>query len=416
MPGTFGTQPTDDGVTASTDSSAHSGVFGRNDATDPPPAGSAGGAGVFGLSVSPGAAGVFGANNDPAKGSGVQGNGPEAGVSGFSESGAGVLAHSNSGDGGRLFAHNPGANGVLAMNDSTDDAPSGGAAPAGNGILATTKVGGAAGVFGASNHPTKGSGVQGNGPEAGVSGFSESGTGVLGHSNKGDGAQLFAHDPARNGVLGHNNGKGKAPTKGAPAGNGVYGYTEVSNASGVCGAVAAGNSGGAGVTGIGKVAGRFLGNVAITGSLTVNGDILLAGADYAEEFDVDDEDGGVVEASPGTVMVLSNDGSVRPAGTANDRRVVGVVSGGGRFRPGVILDHQVNGRRRCAIALTGKVLCKVDADLGAVAVGDLLTTSSTTGYAMRTSSIETSFGALIGKAMEPLDRGRGLVPILVSRG
>ena len=65
------------------------------------------------------------------------------------------------------------------------------------------------------------------------------------------------------------------------------------------------------------------------------------------------------------------------------------------------------------IALVGKVYCKVDADLSPIEVGDMLTTSSTPGHAMKAENLLLSFGAVIGKALESLPNGKGLLPILV---
>lgn len=113
-------------------------------------------------------------------------------------------------------------------------------------------------------------------------------------------------------------------------------------------------------------------------------------------------------------MVVDDRGIVRPSANAFDRRVVGVVSGAGSYRPGIVLDHQEDGDGRLPIALVGKVFCLVDADLGAVGVGDLLTTSATPGHAMTTCDPDRAFGAVIGKALGPLAAGRSLVPILVA--
>ena len=62
----------------------------------------------------------------------------------------------------------------------------------------------------------------------------------------------------------------------------------------------------------------------------------------------------------------------------------------------------------------GKVFCKVDAQFGAIEVGDLLTTSPTPGHAMKTSDPFKAFGAVIGKALRPFTAGRGLIPILIA--
>jgi hypothetical protein len=79
----------------------------------------------------------------------------------------------------------------------------------------------------------------------------------------------------------------------------------------------------------------------------------------------------------------------------------------------VVLDSR-NGSDRLPLALTGKVWCKVDADYGAVEVGDMLTTSSTPGHAMRATDQARAFGAVIGKALGGLKAGRSLIPVLAS--
>jgi hypothetical protein len=172
------------------------------------------------------------------------------------------------------------------------------------------------------------------------------------------------------------------------------------------------------VTGSCDVAGALhaAGNLVCDGDLhtkgnhIVDGNIQLAGADYAEDFDVVDVEG----AEPGTVMVLADSGGVRVSDAAYDRRVAGVISGAGGYHPAVILDRQTTGTDRRPLALMGKVYCRVDASDAPIAIGDLLTTSSTPGHAMKAVNPTLAFGAVIGKALRPLAGGRGLVPILVS--
>jgi hypothetical protein len=55
-----------------------------------------------------------------------------------------------------------------------------------------------------------------------------------------------------------------------------------------------------------------------------------------------------------------------------------------------------------------------DAQFGAIATGDLLTTSTTPGHAMKAGDAQQAFGAVIGKAMRPLTHGQGLIPILIA--
>lgn len=153
------------------------------------------------------------------------------------------------------------------------------------------------------------------------------------------------------------------------------------------------------------------GNISLSGVLNVaaGGDIQLAGADCAEQFDITDD-----AAEPGTVMVVGEEEKLAPCLHPYDTRVAGVVSGAEEFRPGLILDRRETGLPRRPIALIGKVYCKVDAAYGAIAAGDLLTTSPTAGHAMRAADATKSFGTTIGKALRSWPDGRGLIPVLVA--
>jgi hypothetical protein len=210
-----------------------------------------------------------------------------------------------------------------------------------------------------------------------------------------------------------------------PKGNGVWGHTKVHHGSGVFGTVEPGLTDAAGVTGVGSIAGQFFGNLVCTGSasvggaisvggdVTVGGDVRLTGADLAENFDI----GGTISAAdtePGTVMVIDADGGLTPSSVPYDTAVAGVVSGAGAYRPGVVLDERADKTGRIAVALVGKVHCRVDASHGAVRVGDLLTTSPTPGHAMRAADPTRAFGAIVGKALAPLAGGQALLPILVA--
>jgi hypothetical protein len=105
---------------------------------------------------------------------------------------------------------------------------------------------------------------------------------------------------------------------------------------------------------------------------------------------------------------------VRPSTGAYDKKVAGVISGAGDLKPALILDKHPESRGRMPIALMGKVYCKVDAQYSAIEVGDLLTTSPTSGHAMKATDPNRSFGAVIGKALKSLKEGNGLIPILIS--
>ncbi len=146
------------------------------------------------------------------------------------------------------------------------------------------------------------------------------------------------------------------------------------------------------------------------GDVEVAGDIRLLNADCAEDFDIcETED---VEA--GTVMVLGDEGVLYPSRQAYDKRVAGVVSGAGQYKPGIVLDKQETGKLRKPIALMGKVYCKVDAAFGSIETGDLLTSSPTPGHAMKVSDPTQAFGTVIGKALRPFSDGQGLLPVLIA--
>jgi hypothetical protein len=157
-------------------------------------------------------------------------------------------------------------------------------------------------------------------------------------------------------------------------------------------------------------AGFFDGRVWIGGELGVGGDIVLANADCAEDFDVV----SLTLAEPGTVMVIGEDGVLHPCTTAYDKRVAGVISGAGQYKPGLILDKQSSPADRSPVALLGKVCCKVTAEHGAIEIGDLLTTAALAGHAMKAGDSARAFGAVIGKALRPLQSGCGLIPILIA--
>jgi hypothetical protein len=165
-------------------------------------------------------------------------------------------------------------------------------------------------------------------------------------------------------------------------------------------------SGGIGLKATAPTAGHFDGNVEVTGDISFLG----PGADCAEDFDVVDP----AAAQPGTVMVLDDACGVHVSDREYDTRVAGVVSGAGTYVPAVILDRQPASKTRRPLALIGKVYCKVDATTVPVAVGDLLTTSSTPGHAMKAVDRQLAFGAVLGKALQPCAGVRGLIPIMVA--
>jgi hypothetical protein len=140
------------------------------------------------------------------------------------------------------------------------------------------------------------------------------------------------------------------------------------------------------------------------------GDIVLQNADCAEDFELADN----VDIIPGNVMVLDAQGKLRPSQQAYDRRVAGIVAGAGTLKPGIILGRRSGSETTVPIALVGRTYCMVDATNTSIEVGDLLTTSSTPGLAMKADDSSRTPGAVIGKALDPLQHGTGLVRVLVA--
>ena len=140
------------------------------------------------------------------------------------------------------------------------------------------------------------------------------------------------------------------------------------------------------------------------------GDIRLQGADCAERFDVAD----AIAIEPGSVLVIDDGGALSPCAQAYDKRVAGVVSGANGLSSGIILNTSAKPQASQPVALNGKVYCKVDARLSPIQPGDLLTTSATPGHAMKASDRDRSFGTVIGKALQGLEDGQGMISILVS--
>ena len=142
----------------------------------------------------------------------------------------------------------------------------------------------------------------------------------------------------------------------------------------------------------------------------ISGDIFLNNADCAEDFDISNS----AKIEPGTVMVIEQEGKLKECDLPYDKRVGGVISGAGDYKPGLVLDKKQSTNSRKSISLMGKVFCKVDAQTSPVEVGDLLTTSATPGHAMKAEDPTKAFGSVIGKALRPFKEGAGLIPILIA--
>jgi hypothetical protein len=148
----------------------------------------------------------------------------------------------------------------------------------------------------------------------------------------------------------------------------------------------------------------------VNGSINVSGNINAKYQDIAEWVEAPEQ------FAPGTVVVLdrARSNGVVASTSAYDTSAAGVVS----ERPGISLGERSDSK--IPVATTGRVRVKVDATHGPIRIGDLLVTSDTAGTAMKSAAIDVAGipmhrpGTLIGKALEPLDKGRGEILVLLS--
>jgi hypothetical protein len=148
----------------------------------------------------------------------------------------------------------------------------------------------------------------------------------------------------------------------------------------------------------------------VVGDVTVDGNLSAKFQDLAEWVPAR------THLSPGTVVVLDAEASNRVMASSRpyDTRVAGVVSG----RPGISLGE--GGEGKVLVATTGRVRVRVDAARGAIKVGDLLVTSGVEGVAMKSLPVDLAGtpihrpGTILGKALEPLEKGAGEILVLLS--
>ena len=147
-----------------------------------------------------------------------------------------------------------------------------------------------------------------------------------------------------------------------------------------------------------------------------NGNVNISGTINAKYQDVAEWVPSSEQLPAGTVVVLDSTKSnqVTSSSVSYDTRVAGVVS----EQPGIALGEKSD--NKVLVATTGRVKVKVDASKGAIHIGDLLVTSDIPGVAMKSEPVNLGGvqlhrpGTLIGKALEPLQKGRGEILVLLS--
>lgn len=207
----------------------------------------------------------------------------------------------------------------------------------------------------------------------------------------------------------------------------VVGYDTTSN----FGYIAAGRSGngwtnialqpsggnvGIGTTNPGQKLDVVGGNINVSSSGGVGGNITISGTINAKYQDVAEWVPSSEQLSAGTVVVLDSTKSnqVTSSSVSYDTRVAGVISA----QPGIALGEKAD--NKVLVATTGRVKIKVDATKSPICIGDLLVTSDVPGVAMKSEAVNLGGvqfhrpGTLIGKALEPLDKGKAEILVLLS--
>jgi hypothetical protein len=172
------------------------------------------------------------------------------------------------------------------------------------------------------------------------------------------------------------------------------------------------------------------------GDVTADGTLTGGGADFAEAVKVTR---GAHTVEAGDVIVIDPNArrGFSKSDAARSRLVAGVYS----TKPGVLASEhdwdqvaiEVGLSRRVAegeeaeavkpldvarridevpLAVVGIVPCKVSAENGPIRAGDLLVTASTPGHAMRDDDPKP--GTIVGKALDALASGTGVVTVLVT--
>ena len=346
--------------------------------------------GVRGQTYSPTGYGVRGESNAT--------TGFSFGVSGFNASTGGIavdgFSSSATGNttGVRGYVNSPAGVGVAGIASA---AGSGSA----NGVQGTSSSGGGAGVAGINNATSGGSGVYGQSANS-------TGNGVFGQNTGTSGGS---------GVTGQAKGTGGTGTSGIALvtsgwATGLYG--QANTAGGV--AELLNNTAGGSIL-IGQAVGTNVFRVDGTGKGFFNGGTATGGADFAESIAVHGERS---RYEPGDLLVIDQnaDRHLALAQHPYSTLVAGIFS----TKPGVLAtphdvanaDPQLD--QEVPLAIVGIVPCKVTTENGAINRGDLLVTSSRPGYAMKGTNRTRMLGAVVGKALEPLAKGTGVIQVLVT--
>lgn len=351
--------------------------------------------GVYGESRSSSGAGVVGRTTSA--------SGTTLGVWGQSDSqtGRGVYG---------MATHGSGVNhGVWGQSSSTSGTGVYGAAPASSGNTygvygqssstagtgvrgnAVASSGNTYGVYGQSGSPT-GTGVMGS-----VVAVSGQTCGVYGQSSSSEGRGVYGAATSSSGVT-----YGVVGDSSSATGYGGYFRNNASNGGVALYAVTLNGSGPVIEAWSSYTDREFF--VRRDGYVYADGPFSGSGADYAELLP------GAAGLEPGQVLVIGPDGRLAPSSEPYQASVAGVYSTQPGFVAGEDGEHPAG---RVPLAVMGVAPVKATAANGPIRPGDLLASSAVPGHAMAAGA-NPPVGTVIGKALEPLAAGEGLIKMLAT--
>jgi hypothetical protein len=398
---------------------------------------STGGTGVEGVTSSISAAGIIGRNatGEAIVGftSGVNGvgavvgrsDGAGYGVRGFNtQNGIGVIGQSGisggTGIAGR-FENVNAANGSNTVEVATNGIGAGvnislpNASSGGRGVSVAVS-GFGHGVYATSTSGTGVEGVTSSISAAGVIGRNATGEAIVGFTSgvNGVGAVVGRSDGAGYGVRGFNtqNGIGVIGQSGISGGTGTAARFENVNAANGTDVFVVSSNSGANLAVFQK--GGNVARIDATGRGYFNGGTQTGGADVAEYFDVE----GLRSAyEPGDVLVISvtSDRKIEKSSTPYSTLVSGVYA----TKPGLLLTEKDAVADQLddmvPMGVIGVIPTKVCLEGGPIKRGDLLVTSSKSGYAMKAEISKILPGTVLGKALAEYNgTGSDKINVLVS--
>ena len=154
-------------------------------------------------------------------------------------------------------------------------------------------------------------------------------------------------------------------------------------------------------------AGNAVGNI---GNATTQFNTVHAQSTSAQYADVAEYYLSDNSYDPGTVLVFGGNSEVTDSTTSHDARIAGVVS----ESPALLMNNAADPNTRIAVALLGRVQCKV---IGTINKGDRLVASAYSGIATLLVTEQYTPGCIIGKALESYsdEHNAGTIEIVVGR-